>query len=129
MSTDFLIGVLIGVFLGAILVAAVQWFTALSMERWVKSFDDPFEDDEDDEDDEDEDPPAEPPSKAIDPDDPPRWVTFRPNASDTVRRCVCHNFVINPGQQVMWWPVPDGLPGQVDLFCEEGVGVKAPVPQ
>jgi len=121
MSDDLILGVLIGLVAGVILTLIIEWWHDRHMEMWVKSFDQ----DEDEEEAEDSDPPA----KAIDPDDPPRWVVFNPKSSDAIRRCICHNFVIETGQPIMWWPVPDGLPGQVDLFCEEGIGVRAPVPE
>lgn len=71
---------------------------------------------------------AEPPAKAIDPNDPPSWRVYAPKriAGPPVI-CTCHGLPLTAGQPILWWPVPDGEPGQVDLLCEEGAGIEAPV--
>jgi hypothetical protein len=68
------------------------------------------------------------PAKALDPSNPPTWRIYKPKHSGASGvHCACHDRPFIPGQPVMWWPVPDGEPGQIDLLCEEGVGMKAPV--
>jgi hypothetical protein len=52
--------------------------------------------------------------------DMPRVVTYTPRDGAT-RTCTCHpDRPLRPGQQVMWWPIPQPV-GAVLLFCEDGI--------
>jgi hypothetical protein len=70
--------------------------------------------------------PAEAPARLIDPNDPPTWRVYSPTGERPPLHCHCHGDPFEPNQPVLWWPVPDGEDGQVELLCEEGVGMKAP---
>lgn len=62
---------------------------------------------------------AEPtPSTAlpVNPEDPPRFLTFRPK-NGYVRNCDCHGNQLADGDTVLFWPTGD----TVVVFCEEGV--------
>lgn len=71
----------------------------------------------------------EAPARLIDPSNPPTWRVYKPRYDGGERqKCHCHGKYLEVGQPVMLWPVPDGEPGQIELLCEEGVGIDAPVP-
>jgi hypothetical protein len=57
-------------------------------------------------------------ARAIDPDNPPHWMTYNPRRDDgTVPpRCTCHRQQLARGDRVLFWPIP-GMPGAIDVFC------------
>lgn len=64
-------------------------------------------------------------AKAIDPEDPPRWMTYTPTGDrESAPWCSCHHEPVRPGQRVVYWPIPNH-PG-VDLFCERAVNQAYP---
>lgn len=58
-------------------------------------------------------------ARAIDPDNPPSWKTWK--GIDGRINCTCHTLPIHTGQRVLFWPIPDHPQGGVDLFCERTV--------
>jgi len=72
---------------------------------------------------------AEPeaPSRHIDPENPPQWRVYRPQRNREAPRCNCHDRPLEPEQPVLWWPVLGSDSGEVELICEEGAGVDAPI--
>lgn len=59
-------------------------------------------------------------ARAIDPQNPPKWMTYRPRPGREPINCTCHDRPLVPGDRVLWWPIRDGG-GAVDLFCTETV--------
>jgi hypothetical protein len=60
-------------------------------------------------------------AREINPDNPPKWLTYNPRPTAPARSCMCHpDRVLHPGQQVLWWPRTD-VDGAVDVFCQDGV--------
>jgi hypothetical protein len=52
----------------------------------------------------------------VNPEDPPRFLTFRPK-NGYVRNCDCHGNQLADGDTVLFWPTGD----TVVVFCEAGV--------
>lgn len=56
----------------------------------------------------------------VDPARPPSVKTYRPRP-DSVEpppRCVCHRLPVQPGDKVLWWPMPGSE--EVRVFCQRG---------
>lgn len=58
-------------------------------------------------------------ARAVDPDNPPRWMTYQPKGTRR-HHCTCHQRELEPGERVLWWPIPESG-GAVDLYCTETV--------
>lgn len=58
------------------------------------------------------------PAKAMDEDNPPKVLIYKPRPGRALRPCSCHGRPIEPGTSVLFWPNPDGT---VALFCPDGV--------
>lgn len=58
-------------------------------------------------------------ARVLDPSDPPVWKTYNPRGKPKAV-CSCHVRPLEPGERVLWWPIP-GSDGMVDLFCTETV--------
>lgn len=56
------------------------------------------------------------PPMYVDPEDPPRWMIYR-NRSGKPRVCSCHQRTLSDGQDILWWPVENGV---VVIFCADG---------
>lgn len=58
--------------------------------------------------------------RVIDPNDPPRYMHYRPRSYDPTRapRCTCHRRVIEYDEKVLLWPIPGHPEGGMDLLCE-----------
>lgn len=56
----------------------------------------------------------------VDPDRPPTMKIYRPRPGSTAEtpRCACHQRPVNPGDKVLWWPVPGSE--EVRVFCQRG---------
>jgi hypothetical protein len=52
----------------------------------------------------------------IDPNDPPRTVTYMPKAGRPAKQCDCHHRDLVIGDEYLWWPQPDGA---VLLICKD----------
>jgi hypothetical protein len=60
-------------------------------------------------------------SMPIDPANPPSWKVYSPRKGAPGRACACHpDRALQPGQRVLWWPVPVSG-GGVNVFCQDGV--------
>lgn len=59
----------------------------------------------------------------INPNDPPRTVRFKPQPGSTRERprCTCHGRELEPYEEVLWWPQPEGAPVPVLIFCKDWV--------
>lgn len=60
-------------------------------------------------------------ARAIDPEDPPRWIIYRPQGVRPAPMCTCHGIPLVEGQKVLLWPIPGHPSGGVDLICERAV--------
>ena len=58
------------------------------------------------------------PAMPIDEEMPPKILTYRPREGRPIMSCHCHKKPLRPGDDVLWWPLPEGT---VVLFCEQGV--------
>lgn len=56
----------------------------------------------------------------VDPDNPPTFKVYNPRPDAPLRNCYCHNTPIEPGAEIIWWPLPDG---SVRLYHREAVDV------
>lgn len=55
----------------------------------------------------------------IDPDNPPKLVSYQPRDPDVARTCSCHGRLLTHGQAVYWWPRSDISPGVVVILCAD----------
>lgn len=65
-----------------------------------------------------EEPKAEPPltqALEVDMSNPPRTRVYEPKGAATAR-CTCHDRRLEPGEEILWWPQPDG---SVLVICKE----------
>lgn len=58
-------------------------------------------------------------ARAIDPNNPPKWMTWR--GVDGRLNCTCHSLPIRTDDRVLLWPIPGHPDGGSDLFCERTV--------
>lgn len=56
----------------------------------------------------------------VDPGRPPTVKIYRPRPGSTEPspRCVCHQLPVEPGDKVLWWPMPGSE--EVRMFCQRG---------
>lgn len=56
----------------------------------------------------------------VDPGRPPTVKVYRPRLGSTepLPRCVCHRLPVEPGDKVLWWPMPGSE--EVRMFCQRG---------
>lgn len=59
-------------------------------------------------------------AKAIDPNNPPYYSRYRIDGYDRTLapKCSCHSRTIDPGEQILIWPIPGHPDGGVDVFCK-----------
>ncbi len=55
----------------------------------------------------------------FDPGNPPHRVTYAPRSDAPTRTCHCHDRVVQPGQQVWLWPMPESP--AVLLICDDAI--------
>jgi len=51
----------------------------------------------------------------VDMSNPPRTRIYQPKGPATAR-CTCHDRRLDPGEEILWWPQPDG---SVLVICKE----------
>lgn len=60
----------------------------------------------------------EQPALPVDLDNPPVTRRYNPRSGSVQKHCSCHDRPLEIGEDVLWWPTPDG---GVRIICKDGL--------
>lgn len=63
----------------------------------------------------------ETPALPVDVANPPVSRVYNPRPGSNQKYCWCHDRALEPGEEVLWWPIPASEGGGVRLVCKDGV--------
>lgn len=61
-------------------------------------------------------------ARAIDPDDPPHYMHYKPRSGVSSMHCTCHGDPIAVGEKVLLWPIPGHPEHGMDVLCARTYG-------
>lgn len=99
------------------------WFVS-DHNAGLSSWDRHYYDDEDDEPHDPEEIAVDVPALPVDPNNPPVSRVYNPQPGSLQKHCSCHDRPLEVGEEVLWWPLPEGK--GVRLICKDGLAEAQP---